>query len=268
MTMNILITSSAATVIVEGHPYTISREHERFEALLNAYESGNVDEVKAVIDSLNKVKTWAKDKVGDEDIVVAGGQVYYKGQPLENAVTKRILEWVELSLDPQPMVNFLRRLLNNPSYQSREELLLFLEHGKLPIQEDGRFLAYKVVRSDYRDKHSGKFDNSVGKVVSMPRGDVDDNRQNTCSSGLHFCSKDYIPHFTWGEDRLVLLAIDPADVVSIPYDYNNAKGRACRYEVIEEVKQAVEFDSPLYSSDLSQRAKQQPRDEKGRFVKA
>jgi hypothetical protein len=47
----------------------------------------------------------------------------------------------------------------------------------------------------------------------------------------------------------VIVKINPRDVVSIPTDYNNAKGRACRYEVIGEVganpDDKVEFDKPV-----------------------
>jgi len=34
----------------------------------------------------------------------------------------------------------------------------------------------------------------------------------------------------------VIVKIDPADVVSIPSDYNNQKGRCCKYMVIREVE--------------------------------
>ena len=37
----------------------------------------------------------------------------------------------------------------------------------------------------------------------------------------------------------MVLKINPRDVVSIPNDYNNQKGRCCRYEVIDEVPQAT-----------------------------
>jgi hypothetical protein len=33
----------------------------------------------------------------------------------------------------------------------------------------------------------------------------------------------------------MILKINPRDVVSIPSDYNNSKGRTCRYEVIDEL---------------------------------
>jgi hypothetical protein len=33
----------------------------------------------------------------------------------------------------------------------------------------------------------------------------------------------------------MILKINPRDVVSIPVDYNDSKGRCCRYEVIGEL---------------------------------
>ena len=251
MTMNIIVTNQSATVIFNGKPYTVDRSHEKFDDLLTAYRAKDEEQLKKVIDSLSEVKAWAEENSGGT-IQIIGGCVQYKGEVMQNAITERIMEWAELGLDPTPMMKFLERIMANPSYQSREELLLFLEQGKLPIMEDGRFLAYKVVRDNYLDKHTGTMDNSVGQIVEMPRSGVDDNRQNTCSAGLHFCSREYLSFFQGGRDRLMLLAIDPADVVSIPYDYNNAKGRACRYEVIEEINEAPEgYESPLYESQES-----------------
>src|SRR5690606_5095532 len=99
------------------------------------------------------------------------------------------------------------------------------------------FLAYKRVRDNYLDWHSATFDNSVGKVVEMPGGryHVDSNRHNVCSYGLHFCSKDYLGNFWRGAGRIVVVKINPADVVSIPIDYNFTKGRTWRYEVVGEI---------------------------------
>jgi hypothetical protein len=103
----------------------------------------------------------------------------------------------------------------------------------LPITPDGHFLAYKKVKVDYKDCYSGTMDNSVGQVVEMERNRVDDDKDRTCSTGLHFCSREYLNHF--GGERVVIVKINPRDVVSIPADYNNTKGRACRYEVIDEI---------------------------------
>jgi acyl carrier protein len=136
--------------------------------------------------------------------------------------------------DVQPMLSFLENLMQNPSKRAVDELYGFLEQNSLPITEDGHFVAYKRVRDDYMDFYTGKMDNSVGKEVKMERNQVDDDKDRTCSTGLHFCSLEYLPHYHSNQGRIVIVKINPADVVSIPSDYNNAKGRACRYVVIEE----------------------------------
>ena len=87
----------------------------------------------------------------------------------------------------------------------------------------------------------------------------------TCSYGLHFCSEGYLRHF--GGDRVVILKINPRDVVSIPTDYNNTKGRCCRYEVIGEVgvnpEDEKEFTQPVQENANSFAAAQQVSQEVG-----
>lgn len=138
-----------------------------------------------------------------------------------------------------PWAAFLKRMRANPSQDSVAELVEWVEGSDLGIFPDGRFVAYKVVKADYTDCRTGTFDNSVGTVVAMPggRADVDPNRRNLCSTGLHFCSKGYLTSFSYNrhDRRVMILAVDPADVVSIPADYNNTKGRAWKYEVVGEV---------------------------------
>jgi hypothetical protein len=145
------------------------------------------------------------------------------------------------------MASFMENLMSNSSKRAVDELYGFLEKNNLPITPDGHFLAYKRVRDNYFDVHSGTMDNSVGKIVEMERNEVDDNKDRTCSAGLHFCSHSYLGHF--GGDRVVIVKINPRDVVSIPSDYNDSKGRACRYEVIGEVgnnpDDGTEFTKPV-----------------------
>jgi hypothetical protein len=149
----------------------------------------------------------------------------------------------------EPMVNFMENLYKNPSHRAVTELYGFLEKNALPITPDGHFLAYKKVRTNYLDVHSGTMDNSIGKIVEMERHEVNDNKDETCSTGLHFCGMSYLSCF--GGERTVIVKINPADVVSIPSDYNDAKGRACRYEVIGEVdadKANQAFTRPVQSN--------------------
>ena len=151
----------------------------------------------------------------------------------------------------QPLVTFLNNLMENPSMQSQKELYDFLEHEHLPITEDGCFLAYKAVRSDYKDKYRGVFDNRVGQVCKMTRSKVDDDRGRGCSNGLHAGALNYVA--TYGSlesgDKIVIVKINPKDVVSVPSDCNCEKLRTCQYEVVGEYQ--GELLKPLYSATFA-----------------
>ncbi len=136
---------------------------------------------------------------------------------------------------------------------SRRELYLFLEAANLPITDDGCFMAYKAVRGDFRDKHSGKFDNSPGVTHQMPREHVDDDRERTCSYGFHAAAYEYARNFLGaGGDKLVAVKINPADVVSVPSDYNNQKLRCCKYSVMFEIPGAIDVfkGASYYTTDV------------------
>lgn len=216
-------------------PVTIHADHMNFDEIADMLQSG-----LASHDDLDRLanRRKAAEAFGEGHVKIVGDVVYFDGQPLHNALTDRMLRIMAEGGNVDPLTAFLENLMRNPSAQATEELYLWLEASQLPITDDGHFVAYKLVRLDYKDIHSGSFDNSIGQIVSMPRNQVDDRRRNTCSRGLHFCSFGYLPHYgSIGNRRIMVLKINPADVVSIPEDYGNAKGRAWRYEVIGEVSE-------------------------------
>jgi hypothetical protein len=223
-----LITGNAVVVVINNKQYTLSKGNIGFDALIEAIKEGRWEDVPALASPVVAVRKFSN---GFVDVI--DGQVTYDGQPIHSVLSQRILDMFEQGFDINPLTNFMQNLYTNPSKRAVDELYGFLESGNMPITEDGYFLAYKKVREDYTDVHSGKFDNSVGKVVSMPRNQVDDNKDNTCSAGLHFCSFDYLKSF--GGSRIMILKINPADVVSIPSDHQQQKGRTWRYTVIGEV---------------------------------
>lgn len=175
----------------------------------------------------------------------AEGVITFNGKPVGSTMQKRVTEARELGLPLEPFEKFLIKLDQNPSFNSRQQLMGFLDACDLPITDAGDFIAYKAVRDDFFDKHSGTVKYEIGSVVEMPRSAVDDNPANTCSHGLHVCSKAY-GRFA---DRLLIVYVNPADVVSVPTDYNNSKMRVCKLTVGEEVKDFKEFvDEPIYSN--------------------
>jgi hypothetical protein len=128
----------------------------------------------------------------------------------------------------------------NPSKRAVDELYTFLEHKNLPLTDTGNFLAYKAVRNNFTDKHTGKFLNTVDSVLEMPRNKVDDNKEVGCSYGFHAGTVEYALGFACGDDKLVLVEINPADVVSIPTDCNFQKLRTCKYKVVGEYERPLE----------------------------
>jgi hypothetical protein len=220
--------TGVVSLVIGGNSHTVNPSHANYDAILEKIKTQNYVGLLKLMDLGETIKKASNGKVA-----VIDGSVFFDGREVINPMTDRILAFIKEGLPFDPMVKFLENLLGNPSRNAVQELYLFLEDNMLPITPDGHFLAYKKVREDYRDIHSGQFDNSVGQVCEMPRNEVCDIRDRTCSSGLHFCSKEYLPCFgSCRGNRVVIVKINPADVVSIPSDYNNAKGRTARYEVI------------------------------------
>jgi hypothetical protein len=190
---------------------------------------GDYDEALRLADA-----TTAINDFGEGAVYVQGGVVYYNGTQLNNGLTQRIGRMISEGYDVSSMLNFLKNLMANPSGRAIKELYSFLESNNLPITTDGYFLAYKSVNRTFHDRHTGTIRNAVGDTIEMPRNEVMDDPNQTCSAGLHFCSMEYLEGF-WGTgDHVMIMKINPADVVSIPVDYNNSKGRCCKYEVIGE----------------------------------
>lgn len=230
-----ITTGDSLTVYIDGNSYTVNNKNANYDKIVKALKKGKSNEkIIELFDTAKAIKTYCKGKVQ-----IRNGVLFYDNDEIRNSLTVKILRMMEEEFPIEPMVKFFENLRENPSKAAQDELMLFMEANEMPITPDGHFLSYKSVREDYKDFHSRTFDNSIGKVCEMARLDVDDNRQNTCSNGLHIGAKDYAGNFGGG-GHLMVVKVNPRDVVSIPYDYNNMKGRVCRYEVIGEVLKATE----------------------------
>ena len=103
--------------------------------------------------------------------------------------------------------------------------------GYKGIADDGASVSSgtQVVRVDGVE-HTGRIPNPVGALIEMDRIDVDANRNNTCSNGLHVGTYSYASRFG---AVLVRVLVDPCDIVEVPRDQGGRKMRVCRYRVIE-----------------------------------
>lgn len=218
-------------LVIDGKSHTISRDtHIAYVKIVDALKAQDWEALRDLVEPKKAIVNFGKGYVTIND-----DKVHWKGKPFHNSLSTRMIEMFQDGFPIDPMVRFMENLMQNPSKRSVDQVYGFLEKNKLPITEDGFFLAYKKVRSDYKDIHSGTIDNHIGAVVEMDRNLVDDNPDSHCSVGLHFCSESYLGHFGSQSDPVMILKINPADVVSIPTDYNGAKGRCCKYEVVGQV---------------------------------
>ncbi len=224
------------TVVIDGKQYTILASNPMFASAVSAYQTKDFDALMLALDPSRKfLNLYAKY----EQIEVKDGSVFVDGDAIQSVVAERIINFLADGVDCLPIFKFITRLQLNPSKRAVDELYTFLEHKHLPLTETGTFLAYKAVRNDFTDKHTGRFFNGVGEVLEMPRNKVDDNKEVGCSYGFHAGTLEYASNFAGGNDRLVLVEIDPADVVSIPTDCEFQKLRTCRYKVV------AEYERPL-----------------------
>lgn len=225
-------TDDTLTVFIDGKLYTVFSGDAEWSDAVHYAKHGAWMSFKVLADKAEQVRKYAQGKLEVRD-----GAVYYQGRILDNALTKRILRMQAEGFPIDPLVKFAGNLYQNPSHASVTQLYTFLEANDQPITEDGCFMAYKRVRDDYRDVFSGKFLNTVGAVIKMPRNEVVDDPEQTCSSGLHVASLPYLAHYS-GE-RLLAVKVNPRDVVSVPTDYQNSKMRVCEYEVVAELPMSL-----------------------------
>jgi hypothetical protein len=235
--------------VVAGGSYSVRKDHSKYGLLIKAIKEGdektfleNVSEEKVIQTYLSNSQTL-NGKVTLED-----GVVLYEGKPVHNTLTQRIIEFKNEGLPFEPMLHFMEKLFLNPSSKAVNELYDFLENKNLPITPDGDFLAYKMVNDNYWSKtagslkllkgkvdESGYIYNGIGEEIECRRNEVDDNRDNECSYGLHVGGLAYSgPGGSFGSGKSIIVKVNPADVIAVPKDYNAQKARVCHYTVVED----------------------------------
>lgn len=236
--------SEGITGIVYGKAVVVSKTNPNYSAIEADLKAGRYDRLV----KMANVKTFlndAFDSASNGKLRVKGSKVYWNGPKGEELVRGPLVDRIVATMRDgateqavRPLIALLSNISRSPVKDIRDELYDWFMSGKAPITMDGCFLAYKKVRSNFKDIHSGTMDNSPGKLVSQDPSTVDQDRRNVCSRGLHFCSRGYLSHFgsSGGSDRIVIVKVNPRHVYAIPKDYNCQKGRASEYYVVGEFK--------------------------------
>jgi len=247
--MNYIITPEGISVVSNGQSYTLSSTHGNYNDVLDAIRN---DEPESVIIELLNPKVALTRYLGDK-FEVGENTVKFNGEEVHGTLVRRIIDCHRDGLPTEPLLKFFENLEANPSFRARQELYDFLAHRNMPITPDGCFLAYKSVRSDFTDHHTGKFSNRVGSVLEMERRKVDDDRDNGCSYGFHAGSLEYATTFGSEDRKVLIVKVNPADVVSVPTDCECQKLRTCRYEVVDlyngPLRNTIADDQNLYQDE-------------------
>lgn len=271
---------TSVTIFYKGDDYVATSAHPNFDIIIKAIERGDKAKkivglfdayqsigdrfraaAKKAVNALAGAELVRQEKINriSKKVTVKDKKVYYEGKEVHGALADTIATFMtEGNEDFGPLALFLEKVMTNPNEHSREQLFTWLRHLSFHITDDGDFLAYKYVRDDYTSDSSGvgivngkrvngHLDNSIGNTIEMPRKMVTHDPTKTCAAGLHVGTK----AFVWSQHkRLLMVKVNPRDVVSVPTDANGQKLRVCRYEVMADARK-TSFDKVYAGSTVS-----------------
>ena len=267
------ISRTLDTILViddSGKSHTARADHPKWKELCELFDrisyvphpigtggffSGPTVELVDTMDMKTAIETYT---VGLLSVNALG--VTYEGKPLHTTDAERLMAFMRDKLSYKPIANYIANKMRNTSARAIKEMYNFLEHKGMPLTLRGTFIAYKGVSLDFwsirgnndtvilqgKVNASGQILNTIGATIEVERSSVDDDFREGCSTGLHVGSLAYAKD--WGK-RVVLVEVDPADVVSVPEDCECQKLRCCKYTVVAEYSGPMpdtlttEFDS-------------------------
>lgn len=247
---NVSVTTSVKT-------HVFGKAHPNFEKIVKLVRMsvGKSDDVKTQIasriDRLADIPKAVTRAAGGK-VTVTNGTVLYNGQPIHHAVVDEIVRYDQAGLPFDHLARFLERLLQNPSKRSIDQVWGFVSKHGLNIDEDGYVLGLRRVNDNWKDFHTGTIDNKIGAKPSMPRNQVSDDPNDGCSHGFHFGAAEYVSTFHGGQGHVIVVRVDPADIVCVPYDEHASKVRCCAYEVVREhIGEVKPLEHPVYARDTA-----------------
>lgn len=246
--------SAILTAYIKGRVFTLTSRNPHFDQVADALRADDQDRALALSESGKAILKELR-KVTKRFKVDRSGNVSYKGTALPAVLTDHLADMIRHGdTNYLAFARALDRIAANPSANARESLHRWMQNGNLSFDARGYLVAYKGLTTSGLSIHSGtayvngekvdgQIPNKVGSVITMPREEVDPDTNVACSYGLHIGTYDYAHSFGY---MLALVAVDPADIVSVPLDCESSKIRACRYEVVAHLDKPEPIGSTFY----------------------
>lgn len=240
-----IITRETVTVTVDDVPHTIRKDAPNYKTLVQALLDDDHNAIVQGLTLCGVVGLWFRKY---PEVTLNGSQILYQGVAIPESISTRIHAMISAGEDADPLIKAWERLSRNPSWRSTQQLYTFLQNCGIPLTKDGKFLAYKSVRSDWMDWHSNTIRNQIGDTVEMPRNLISDDPNEACHVGLHVGALEYAKGFGQDDRRVVVVEVDPEDVVCVPYDHSHQKMRVCRYQVVGQA--AVDLPDTVWEPEF------------------
>lgn len=227
----IRVETKLTITLPNGHPKTVSEVENKklFDQTIEYIKSGQWDKIPDLLDTKSAIFNFS-----DGNFEVVNGVVHVQGKPVPNGLSKKIIAFAKENLPYKPLLKFWDKLNKNPSFYVVNSLYEFLEKNDYPITDDGDIIAYKGVRNDWTDNYTGTILNTIGTTVSMPRNEVDNNPDKSCSNGFHVGNYTFATSYS-NNGHMIMASVDPENVVSMPNAYDFTKMRVCSYSILKEV---------------------------------
>lgn len=259
MNITLIPNRSLTLVTSDFRVLTAGKDNPNWNEILEAVRDRDEDRLVSLMSMKQTIKSFGKNVKDRGEITIRGNKVFYRGVQLHGKDVQRIIDYLTNKFPTESMVRFLERKLKNPSPRSRDCMYDFFENKGMPLTDRGTFLGYKGVREDYNSINTGSepliegirnpdgsIRNRIGDVVRMDRRYVCDDFNQPCGPGLHVGSQAYAQNWAGG-GHIMVVEVDPADVVSVPTQ-EHEKLRVTGYRVVGEVKKEQLLDS-TYNGD-------------------
>ena len=220
----------------DGNSAVWQNSNPQFGKVLDLCQSNNWIKIEMLH---NQAKTLLNNKayIQDNNLIIEKEQstvtIGLKDSPNEEC--KDVISFIKLlknkgviDTEIESIKPFLKNMFKNPFIDAVHEIYEYCKAMDFEITEDGCFLAYKYVNKDLTSCYDNTTKHAIGKYTEVSVFDT--NRRNECSQGLHFCAKSYLD--CCSSNTIIIVKVNPKDVVSIPLDYDFAKGRCKRYMMV------------------------------------
>jgi hypothetical protein len=249
--MKYIINQTGIVLFMNNKPQKFVSSDPKYAAIIAALRLPSDKQEEAINKALQEADVNLNIEQKGFSVNNATKEVSYYGELLPAPLAQKVFSLIEQNLPVTLLEKFWENLKQNPSYNSVRELYDFLSYKELPITEDGCFLAYRGLLDDFYSvsgntktkvlqgvvNSQGQIYNGVGEHIEVQRNCVDDNRENHCRPGLHVGSLDYARD--WSRGKLIVVKVNPKDVVSVPSDYQCQKLRCCAYTVVSEINAEI-----------------------------